>query len=193
MPATNKSAAAGLNADMTTKKPDLVKQQLDRIRRMRPGRRAAGKTSGAIKTEANQGKRTVDEYENRDAAARPNAPRDPVALGAAVDELIEVNEWGRHAELATVMATWDDLVGSGLAEHVKPIGFEAEESILVLQADSTVWATQVRLFTVEILQKIDEAIGSGVVASIEVKGPEPVRKVRGRYRVKGRGPRDTYG
>lgn len=166
---------------------------------MRPGKKTTpgsgtpGNPGAAGSSGSDANPRKVDEYQNRDAAARANAPRDPVMLGSAVENLIEVNKWGRHAELATVMTTWDQLIGPEFAEHVKPIGFEADQSILILQADSTSWATQTRLLTVEILRKIDESVGSGVVASIEVKGPEPVRKVRGKYRVKGPGPRDTYG
>lgn len=175
------------------KKSDLVSQQLDRIRRIRPSKKSVRKATTSDLTSNDNSKRQVDEYENRDAAARPGAPRDPVTLGAAVDNLIEVNRWGKHAELATVMASWSDIIGSEFAEHVRPVGFDADQAVLILQADSTAWATQTRILSVEILKKIDETVGSGVVASLEIKGPEPVRKPGGKFRVKGRGPRDTYG
>ena len=178
------------------KKPDLVKQQLERIRKIRPSIKAGSNThadSGSDQSTNPNSKRQVDEYVNRDAAARKGAPRDPVTLGDAVDGMIQANDWGKKAELATVMTNWREIIGAEFAEHVKPIGFEADESILILQADSTSWATQTRILSVEILQKIDQQAGSGVVKSLEIKGPEPVRKPRGKYRVKGRGPRDTYG
>lgn len=180
-----------------SKKPDLVKQQLERIRKIRPKSKSAGNstsTEDPTRAFGDEERATeVNEYVNRDAAARPDAPRDPVVLGAAVDSLIEANDWSKQAELATVMADWNQLIGDNFAQHVQPIGFEADRSILILQADSTAWATQTRVMAIEILKKIDDTVGSGVVASLEVKGPEPVRKARGRYRVKGRGPRDTYG
>ncbi len=175
------------------KKADLVSQQLDRIRRIRPTIKSSSKSAASESTSAGDSKRQVDEYVNRDAAARANAPRDPVTLGAAVDSLIEANQWGKHAELATVMADWNDIIGAEYAAHVKPVGFDADKAILILQADSTAWATQTRILSVEILKKIDDTVGSGVVASLEIRGPEPVRKPGGKYRVKGRGPRDTYG
>lgn len=180
-----------------SKKPDLVQQQLERIRKQASGKRRSNRKTDPkhpnSKTNSATAGREIDEYSNRDAAARAGAPRDPVVLGAAVDDLIELNNWDRQAQLATVMASWDQIVGVEFAQHVVPIGFEVDNSILVLQADSTAWANQTRLLTVELLNRIDETVGAGVVASVQINGPEPVRKIRGKYRVKGPGPRDTYG
>lgn len=175
------------------KKTDLVSQQLDRIRKIRPKTSSGPYSTPNDSAAVSDTKRQVDEYNNRDAAARANAPRDPVTLGTAVDNLIEANHWGKHAELATVMADWSSIIGPEFAAHVEPVGFDADKSTMILQADSTAWATQTRIMTVEILKKIDDTVGVGVVASLDIKGPEPVRKPGGRYRVKGRGPRDTYG
>ena len=67
-----------------------------------------------------------------------------------------------------------------------------DEGVLRLRADSTAWATQMRLLSGTVLRKLSEAVGAGVVQRIEVRGPTPPRQ-RGAWRVPGRGPRDTYG
>jgi predicted nucleic acid-binding Zn ribbon protein len=64
---------------------------------------------------------------------------------------------------------------------------------LALSATSTTWATQVRLLLPELQRAVDAAVGRGVVTRIVVQGPQGPTWRSGSRRVKGRGPRDTYG
>jgi predicted nucleic acid-binding Zn ribbon protein len=68
--------------------------------------------------------------------------------------------------------------------------------VLVLVAESTAWATQLRLLTRTLQAKLREQVGPEVVTSIVVRGPAQPDWRKGPRRVQGpgaRGPRDTYG
>jgi predicted nucleic acid-binding Zn ribbon protein len=117
--------------------------------------------------------------------------RDPQPIGRAVDAFIVEQGWQDESAVATLMGQWAQIVGGDLAEHVLPISFTDGE--LTLAAESTTWATQVRLLLPEVHRAIDEQVGKGVVVRIRVQGPQAPSWTSGPRRVKGRGPRDTYG
>ncbi len=108
-----------------------------------------------------------------------------------------IRDQGVAAEVGTgsVLARWAEIVGADLADRVVPDGVREKEGQreLVLRAESTAWATQVRLLTPQILGRIRQLLGAGVVDVITVLGPAPPRGAAGPRRVPGRGPRDTYG
>jgi len=63
-----------------------------------------------------------------------------------------------------------------------------------VMADSTAWATQLRLLAAELVRKLNEELGDGAVRRVKVRGPGTQRRRPGEWRVRGsRGPRDTYG
>ena len=117
--------------------------------------------------------------------------RDPQLLGASVDRLVQDQGWQDRSAVAVLMAEWGQIVGADLAGHVTPVGFE--DSVLTLQADSTTWATQVRLLLPDLHRTINARVGSGVVGRIRIDGPQAPSWTAGPRRVRGRGPRDTYG
>ena len=117
--------------------------------------------------------------------------RDPQPIGAAVERLVRDQGWQQHAAVAQVMADWADIVGPELADHVRPESFDGGE--LTLRAESTTWATQVRLLLPELRRALDRRVGAGTIANIRVVGPQAPSWGAGPRRVKGRGPRDTYG
>ena len=60
-------------------------------------------------------------------------------------------------------------------------------------ADSTAWATQVRVLANQLIRTLNAELGQGTVSKVKVRGPEQPRRP-GEWRVRGsRGPRDTYG
>jgi predicted nucleic acid-binding Zn ribbon protein len=127
---------------------------------------------------------------------RPKGPtyadgRDPQPLAAALERLVADQGWQDQSAVALLMAEWAQIVGPDLASHVTPTSFDEGE--LVLQAESTTWATQVRLLLPQLHRAVDERVGRGVVATIRIQGPQAPTWGSGPRRVKGRGPRDTYG
>ena len=67
------------------------------------------------------------------------------------------------------------------------------DNMLAVIADSTAWATQVRLLAPMLVRRLNEEVGDGSVRRVKVRGPQPPRQ-RGGWRVPGsKGPGDTYG
>ena len=67
------------------------------------------------------------------------------------------------------------------------------DGVLSVSAESTAWATQLRMVQAQLLAKIAAAVGDGVVTSLKIIGPVAPSWRKGRYHIAGRGPRDTYG
>ena len=93
--------------------------------------------------------------------------------------------------MAVLMGEWAQIVGRDIADHVIPVAFT--DGVLVLQAESIAWATQVRLLMPQVHAAVDRRVGAGVVRAIRIQGPQAPSWTAGPRRVKGRGPRDTYG
>ena len=91
----------------------------------------------------------------------------------------------------TVFAQWSTVVGEQIAEHATPTALR--EGVLAVSAESTAWATQLRLIQAQLLAKIAAAVGDGVVTSLRITGPTAPSWRKGPRHVRGRGPRDTYG
>ncbi len=117
--------------------------------------------------------------------------RDPVTFGAAITRLVAERGWQETTTAAGVLANWDRVVGPEIADHCQPVSLVDGE--LVLVAESTAWATQLRLLTKTLVVRVREHSGEGVVTKIVVRGPAQPDWRKGPRRVQGRGPRDTYG
>jgi predicted nucleic acid-binding Zn ribbon protein len=124
--------------------------------------------------------------------ARPDGDsRDPVTFGSAITRLITERGWQETTTAAGVLANWNQVVGPEIADHCQPTSLVDGE--LVLVAESTAWATQLRLLTKTLVARIREQVGEGVVTKVVVRGPAQPDWRKGPRRVQGRGPRDTYG
>lgn len=127
----------------------------------------------------------------RDARRGPG-DRDLHLIGDQVRDLIDQRGWQVDVAAGSVMGRWPQIVGPEVAAHSHPVHFEL--GILTVQADSTAWATQLRLLTSSLLARLEGEAGTGVVTEIRIVGPGAPSWSRGPRRVSdGRGPRDTYG
>jgi predicted nucleic acid-binding Zn ribbon protein len=118
-------------------------------------------------------------------------PRDPATLGAVVDDLVRDRQWDKTLRSAGILTRWERIVGADVASHCRPVRLEAGR--LTCVAESTAWATQIRLLTHSLLERIADELGTGVVTALHVQGPTAPHWRHGPLRVTGRGPRDTYG
>ena len=116
---------------------------------------------------------------------------DPEPLGESLQRLLAERGWDLPTAVAGVTQRWPEVAGPELAAHCRPDKFEG--GVLSLVAESTAWATQVRLLVPQLHRRLDEVIGRGVVTRVEVRGPTGPDWRRGPLRVRGPGPRDTYG
>jgi predicted nucleic acid-binding Zn ribbon protein len=117
--------------------------------------------------------------------------RDPLLLGDQMDRLMVDRGWKVDVAVGSVMGRWPDIVGQEVAQHCTPVTFEA--GVLTVRADSTAWATQIRLLASSILGRLEGEVGKGTVGELKVVGPSAPSWSRGPRRSQGPGPRDTYG
>ncbi|OBK12327.1 hypothetical protein A5636_12260 [Mycobacterium asiaticum] len=117
--------------------------------------------------------------------------RDPQPLGRLTRNLAKQQGWTTHVAEGTVFGHWPTVVGEQIAEHATPAGLK--DGVLSVTAESTAWATQLRLMQGQLLAKIAAAVGNGVVTSLRITGPATPSWRKGPRHIAGRGPRDTYG
>jgi predicted nucleic acid-binding Zn ribbon protein len=113
-------------------------------------------------------------------------------LGSAWGSVVSDHGWDTALDAARLHGLWPEIVGAANAEHAVPEQFDPGTGQLTIRTSSTAWAEQLRLMLPTLRTAIDAQVGGGVVRDIRVVGPAPPR-TRGRLRVRGRGPRDTYG
>ncbi|MCK9895257.1 DciA family protein [Frankia sp. AgB32] len=99
--------------------------------------------------------------------------------------------WRGQAADASVISRWDVIVGPDIADHCAPVSLR--DGHLELVAESTAWATQLRMLSRQILSILHRELGPQVVQRITVRGPTAPSWRHGPMRTHGRGPRDTYG
>ena len=100
--------------------------------------------------------------------------------------------WQEAVSVGGVMGRWDAVVGTDVAAHCRPETFE--DGVLTVRADSTAWATQVRLLTATLLRRLADEVGEGTVTKVVVRGPASPSWRRGpRVAPGSQGPGDTYG
>lgn len=160
---------------------DLAKAALQAAKEQSAGRR---KKSGP--------KRVVTGQRRRRGWSGSRADdRDPQPLGRLASRIARDHGWTDRLAGGQVFAKWPHLVGEDVAEHTKPVALKDGE--LTVQAQSTAWATQLRLLQRQILKRISDGVGRDVVRRIKVQGPAAPSWRHGPRHVSGRGPRDTYG
>lgn len=126
------------------------------------------------------------------SAPGPDPGRDPQRLGQILAGFVDERGWERPLADARVFAEWSRLVGTEVAAHCAPQALHAGE--LRITAESTAWATQLRLLAGTLLARLVAELGPQVVTKLIITGPvAPSWKHGGRSVPGARGPRDTYG
>jgi predicted nucleic acid-binding Zn ribbon protein len=152
---------------------------------------AADAASAALRRATRSTAAAPRKRSTRRSASQYSDARDPQPLSQALERLVVEQGWQDQSAVAVLMGEWDQIVGRDIADHVRPVAFTDGE--LSLEAESTAWATQVRLLLPQVHRAVDERVGKGVVTAIRITGPQAPTWTAGPRRVKGRGPRDTYG
>ena len=128
-------------------------------------------------------------------APRKRRPRqatdEPTLLGDLLKEVIDDQGWSREVNVHQLLAKWPELVGPVNAEHSTPVSYA--ETVLTVRAESTTWASSLRLIAPQLVARLNDQLGQGTVTRVQVVGPDAPNWKKGRRSVPGRGPRDTYG
>ena len=81
---------------------------------------------------------------------------DLVPITRSLDLMMRALRGTDRAQVAGVFGKWDDAMGAQIATHVRPI--KLDRRTLVVEADSSTWATQVKLLADTIIGRLrDEA------------------------------------
>jgi predicted nucleic acid-binding Zn ribbon protein len=126
------------------------------------------------------------------SAPGPDPTSDPQRVGPLLSGYVEALGWQRPLAEARVFADWPVLVGDDIARHCEPQTLRDGE--LRIAAESTAWATQLRLLASAMLKRLVDQLGPDVVTKLIITGPVGPSWKHGPRSVRGhRGPRDTYG
>lgn len=179
--------------------PDLARAVLDAAKARRDGNRSRRRVPGGAGLDGepdavgggSAGRTGQRRGRPRGYSGPGPDPRDPQLLGAVLARLVKARGWQQPAAEATVFGAWEKVVGPDIAKHSRPLKLEDGE--LTVEAESTAWATQLRLLAGSLLKRIAAEVGHNVVRKLHIHGPAAPNWSRGPRRVRGRGPRDTYG
>ncbi len=165
---------------------DLVRRTLEEAR---AAARAQGKDAGRGRSAPAVPRRVAGQRRSWSGPG-PDA-RDPQPLGRLARDLAKKRGWSTRVAEGTVLGHWPSVVGHQIADHATPTALN--DGVLSVTAESTAWATQLRMMQAQLLAKIATAVGNGVVTSLKITGPAAPSWRKGPRHIAGRGPRDTYG
>ncbi|NNH73939.1 DUF721 family protein [Nocardia uniformis] len=187
-PEQSAGQSGGAGPDGELRGVDLARRALEEAR---AAARAAGKSVGQGRASPRKGGvRALRRRRSGWSGAGPD-DRDPQTFAALTGALAKSRGWSGKVAEGMVFGRWAAVVGEDIAAHAEPVTLK--DGILNIQAESTAWATQLRMLQSDILAKINRAVGHGVVTSLRINGPAAPSWRKGDRHIKGRGPRDTYG
>lgn len=79
--------------------------------------------------------------------------------------------------LGAVFSQWEHAVGPAVAAHARPLSLN--DGVLVVAVDQPGWATQLRYLSSDLITRLSEVAGDGVVTRIDIRvegGPAPARR-----------------
>lgn len=164
---------------------DLAAGALRSARAMSSGR-TAGRGGGRA-ARLRRGNRAGGGY----SGARPDE-RDPAPIGSILGTAITELGWVAPLAHARLMGQWSSVVGAEIAARCQPVSLVEGE--LKVSAESTAWATQLRMMAPQILARIARELPAGLVTKLIITGPSAPSWKHGPWSMHGgRGARDTYG
>jgi len=81
----------------------------------------------------------------------------PKPLADGLDEAVRQLGGSDAGSLSAVFSRWDEIAGPALAEHSRPLRMAGE--VLVVAVDQPAWATQVRMLSSSLLERVGEIAG----------------------------------
>jgi predicted nucleic acid-binding Zn ribbon protein len=173
------NSADPVNDPSTTDKADVppAKSGIELAREALAQAKADARKRGSVPGQSGKRKNT------RQVVVRePGRGGDPKLFSTAIRELLASRGWEQRAAVGGVFGNWKGIVGPELAEHTRPERFEDGE--LTVVADSTTWATQLRLLAATLVRRLNEELGQGTVRRVKVVGPSSGPRRPGAWRVR---------
>ncbi len=117
--------------------------------------------------------------------------RDPQPLGDVLMGTASDLGWKTELDRARLISEWPSFIGESVAEHTRVV--ELREQTLIVQCDSTAWATELRRLRGEVLTRLIDEYPGANIRELKFLAPGAPSWRHGLRTVPGRGPRDTYG
>lgn len=112
-------------------------------------------------------RRRRSDPEARYPDARPTRGGDPPSFADLLrGRTAERPGWSVRLEGARVHEFWREIAGEQLAAHAEPVRLHG--GVLVVRAESTVWATQVRYLSAQLAERANAVLGEGQVTQVTV-------------------------
>jgi predicted nucleic acid-binding Zn ribbon protein len=165
----------------------------DPVRAALAGARSLARTAARGRPARRARRRTAEDRPSRGGYSGPGPDAtDPQPVGAVLAGYVGERGWRAPLNAARVFSDWATIVGADVAAHCTPATLRDGE--LTVRAESTAWATQLRLLSGTLLARLVAELGGDVVHKIAITGPTAPSWKHGAFSVRGaRGPRDTYG
>lgn len=98
----------------------------------------------------------------------PDEPRSatPAPVSEMLSGLAQQRGWAVRLEEARVHEVWEAAAGSELARSVRPLRLHG--GVLVVEAASSAWATQVRYLAGDLAKRVNEELGADLVRQVRV-------------------------
>lgn len=91
----------------------------------------------------------------------------PQPIGATFDRLTRRLGGPSGTVLRTVFGRWEELVGASVASNVRPVSLRG--TVLVVATESPAWATQMGFVGPDLVRRVNEVVGAGVLTSVETR------------------------
>ncbi len=85
---------------------------------------------------------------------------DPVPITDELDRMMRSLRGTDRRQVSGVFGSWDDAVGEQVAAHVRPL--KLDQGALIVEADTSAWATQVKFLADELRARLHEVAGVDV-------------------------------
>ena len=121
------------------------------------------------------------------AGGRDRAPTRAIRkpLASVTRDVAKKRGWSPRVAEGAVFGRWPTVVGSDIADHATPT--DLRDGVLTVAAESTAWATQLRIIQNQVLAKIAAEVGDGVVNSLRITGPVAPSWRKGPLHIAGKG------
>jgi predicted nucleic acid-binding Zn ribbon protein len=101
----------------------------------------------------------------------PGSSGEPVPVDSGIERVLRSLGAPTSSALTSLFENWSDMVGEQLADHAHPV--QLSDTTLKVSVDDPGWATQVRWMMADILGRLEQGLGPGVVTDIEVSVTTP--------------------
>ena len=90
----------------------------------------------------------------------------PTAIGDVAAVLVRRRDWQRRLEGSQIHRVWQEVAGEAVADHVRPVRLLG--GVLLLEADSGAWATQVRYLSASLIERANAELGAALVERVQI-------------------------